>query len=60
MDGWSFWLDWYLRLLDGRAQNWPLLLEIATQDDAFWQGSDPKINARIAAIAERHDSAPSD
>ncbi len=56
---WSFWLDWYQRLLDGREQNWPLLLEIATRDDAFWQGSDDEVNARIAEIAAKY-GAPED
>ena len=53
---WSFWLDWYQRLLDGREQNWPLLLEISTQDNAFWKGSDAEVNAGIAKIVERHRS----
>ena len=50
---WSFWLDWYQRALEGRPQNWPLLLEVAIQDNAFWEGSDAEVNARIAEIVER-------
>ena len=51
---WFFWLDWYEGLLEGREQNWPLLLEIAAQDNGFWQASDSEVNARIAEIVERH------
>ncbi len=53
---WSFWRDWFERATEGRPQNWPLLLEIAIQEDAFWQGADADINARIATIVERHAS----
>mgnify|MGYP003668978079 FL=1 len=55
---WEFWLNWYRRLLEGRPQNWPLLFEIAIQDDAFWQGSDAEINARIAEIVAKHEQPP--
>lgn len=48
---WSFWTAWYGRALAGEPQPWPLLAEIASQDDAFWQGTDAEINARIAALA---------
>lgn len=51
---WFFWIDWYQRLLNGREQNWPLLLEIATQDDTFWRGSDDEVNARIAEILAKY------
>lgn len=50
---WDFWLDWYSRLLASKAQNWLLLLEIAIQEDDFWQGSDDEVNARIAGIVAR-------
>ncbi|MCA8926512.1 MAG: hypothetical protein KDC18_00475 [Alphaproteobacteria bacterium] len=53
---WHFWLDWYRRFLTGRRQNWPLLLEIALQDNDFWHGSDAEINARIAEIAARFEA----
>ena len=57
---WSFWLDWYMRMLEGRQQNWPLLLEIAIQEDDFWQGSDAGVNARIANLVEKYAIAASE
>ena len=56
---WVFWADWCARALKGCPQNWALLLEIATKDDTFWQGSDDEVNARIADIVERHALASS-
>lgn len=57
---WSFWLDWYMRMLEGRPQNWPLLLEIAIQERAFWDGSDAVVNARIADLVEKYAIAASE
>jgi len=54
---WSFWIRWYDSALNPTrhgAQNGPMLTEIATQDDAFWEGSDAEVNERIAAIVQRH------
>ena len=59
MGDWGFWHDWYQRTLECRPQNWPLLLEIATQEDDFWQGTDTEVNARIAEIAEQRALAAS-
>ncbi len=53
--GWHFWVIWYEAALDGRQLDLDMLTEIATQDDAFWQGTDDEVNARIAAIREKHD-----
>jgi hypothetical protein len=55
--GWLFWIDWYERALKGRPQRWPLLLDIATQEDDFWQGSDSEVMARINEIVERYEAS---
>ncbi|MEE4121145.1 MAG: hypothetical protein V2I65_19265, partial [Paracoccaceae bacterium] len=47
--------DWYEAELEGRPLDLAMLTEIATQDDASWQGTDDEVNARIARIRERHD-----
>ncbi len=52
-EDWSFWINWYERALDGHSQNWPLLLEVAIQEEDFWKGTDVEINARIAQIVQR-------
>ena len=50
---WDFWRRWYQGALDGEQTLDPdLIKEIATQDKAFWEGSDDEVNARIAAIVE--------
>lgn len=61
---WRFWLKWYADARQGRQQNWPLLFEIATQPEEFWQGADPDgesqdhvVNRRIAVLAARHEAA---
>lgn len=54
MPGRDFWVDWYLRILDGRAQNWPLLREIAQIDDVVWQQGGAALDADMARIAERY------
>ena len=53
--GWQFWINWYERALAGEPQPWPLLLEIAIQEDDFWQGSDDEVMARINEIVERYE-----
>ena len=48
---WEFWRRWYKGALDGEQTLDPdLIKEIATQDEAFWEGTDDEVNARIAAI----------
>jgi len=51
---WSFWLDWYQRLLDGTEDRWDLLTDIALLDkDAegndLWQDSE-NLAAEIARL----------
>jgi hypothetical protein len=57
---WSFWRDWYRRAQNGEPQNWEMLLEIAIQEEAFWEGSDAAVNARINEIVARHTKVTAD
>ena len=52
--GWEFWLYWHDRVLSGEPQNWPFLIEVALQENNFWEGSDEEINAKIADIASKY------
>ncbi len=50
---WRFWTDWYDAALDPAAHRGhpaKLLEEIALKEKDFWQGSDKKVNARIAGV----------
>ncbi|MEM6609883.1 MAG: hypothetical protein AAF689_15055 [Pseudomonadota bacterium] len=47
---WSFWLAWYQAALDGKPLNEKLLIEIASQNEAVWDGPDAEVNARISEI----------
>ncbi len=49
-----FWIDWYRSVLDGRPQNWPMLRDIASIDDALWRGAGEPLDREISRIAERH------
>lgn len=53
--GYEFWIDWYERALAGEPQPWRLLSEIALQEDAFWQGTDDEVMARINKIVEDYE-----
>lgn len=53
--GGDFWIDWYQRALDGRAQNWPLLRDVALIDDALWKQGGDALDLEISRIVERHD-----
>ncbi len=50
--GWAFWIVWYEAALEGRPPDRDLLSEIATQPSDFWDGNDPVVNARIAALVD--------
>ena len=53
--GWAFWIRYVEAARAGQYLDPALLEEIATQDNAFWQGPDDEVNARIAAIVARHE-----
>ncbi|TRD23458.1 hypothetical protein [Palleronia caenipelagi] len=49
----GFWVDFYERMLAGGPLPegyTELLLEIAQQDEGFWEGGDADVNARIAPL----------
>ena len=49
---WSFWIDWYEGLLEGRAQNIDMLLEIITTDKIDWEAPPREVNEAIALIED--------
>ena len=51
---WSFWIDWYDGLLEGRAQNIDMLLEIVSTDKIDWEAPPREVNEVIAGIVERY------
>lgn len=44
---WSFWIDWYQGLLDGRTQNWSLLEEIAFIEPEVWDAGPQAVALQI-------------
>lgn len=53
-DDWSFWINWYEGLLEGRPQNRALLTEIALIPDADWEKGSEHVNALIRYIGLKH------
>lgn len=51
---WSFWIDWYQRILDGRPQNWKMLEEIALIAPEDWDKGAEHVNGLIAEIQARY------
>ena len=51
---WSFWIDWYEKILRVDPQDWDLLYEVAVSDDIDWEASPREVNAAIARIVEKH------
>ncbi|KPP84898.1 MAG: hypothetical protein HLUCCA08_16045 [Rhodobacteraceae bacterium HLUCCA08] len=56
-DTWSFWLDWYEGLLEGRAPDWELWRDVALIEDAHWQAGPEAVAGEIdrvkRALSER-------
>lgn len=44
---WSFWIDWYQALLDGRPQKWQLLEQIALIDPNVWDAGPHAVALQI-------------
>ena len=56
---WSFWVEWYDKILRGYPQDWDMLYEIAVSQDIDWEASPREVNAaigRIVAVQKAIDS----
>lgn len=53
-EDWSFWIDWYQRILDGHPQNWEMLEEIALIDPEDWDKGAEHVNGLISGIQARY------
>ncbi len=51
---WTFWIEWYSDLLEGRPQNRALLTEIALIPDADWEKGAAHVNAIIRDLRLKH------
>ena len=51
---WSFWIDWYQRILDGRPQNWEMLEKSALIDPEDWDKGAEHVNGLIAETQARY------
>ena len=49
---WSFWVDWYEKVLTGAPQDWDLLQAIVDQVD--WDGAPEEVNRQIQQIERDH------
>lgn len=54
---WSFWRDWYQRVLDGAYQNQKLLYDIAVLPNADWEKGPEHIAALIRNLQAKHLAA---
>lgn len=52
---WSFWIDWYEGLLEGRVQNTAIIIEIVTTDEIDWKASPRVVNKAISKIVENFE-----
>lgn len=51
---WSFWINWYDDLLQGREPNWDMLHEVATSKAIDWKASSAEVNAAIGVIVDTY------
>lgn len=51
---WSFWVEWYDKILRGDPQDWGLLYEIAVSQDIDWAARPREVNEAIARSVEKH------
>ncbi|MEM1351902.1 MAG: hypothetical protein AAGF27_06135 [Pseudomonadota bacterium] len=48
---WSFWIEWYERILDGNPMDWSLIFKIATEiSDEDWEAGQARVAERIEEI----------
>ncbi|WP_185804891.1 hypothetical protein [Pontivivens nitratireducens] len=52
--GYTFWIDWYDGLLQGRAQNWDMLRDIALIAPDVWDEGAEAVAVEIAKIEARY------
>lgn len=53
---WSFWIEWYERILDGNPMDWDLIFEIATKvNEADWDAGPAVVAAKIEIIRSKFD-----
>lgn len=51
---WSFWINWYDDLLQGREPNWDMLYEVATSKAIDWSAPNAEVNTAIGVIVDKH------
>ena len=51
---WSFWINWYDDLLQGREPNWDMLHEVATSRAIDWSAPNAEVNAAIGVIVDAY------
>ncbi len=52
---WSFWIDWYERILNGTPMDWDLVFQIATGvTDTEWEGGQAIVGPKVAEICAAH------
>lgn len=50
---WSFWIDWYEGLLEGRAPDWELWRDVALIKDDHWKAGPEAVAGEIDKIRKR-------
>jgi hypothetical protein len=49
-NSWSFWRDWYQRMLDGTPMDWGLQLQVALIEDTIWNAGSEAVATEIEVI----------